>query len=313
MKITFLGNFRVDHTTENHHAATLESLGHQVIRLQETEATSDEIYTAAIESDLFVWTHTHGWQTPGDDPVDTFLRAIKHQDVLTMSYHLDLWLGLDRQKDMQADPYWNLDHFFTVDPQMAAWLNEHTNTKGHYLPAGVYDKECYRVAPEFPFDVAFVGSRLYHPEWPYRTKLVDFLAQTYGNGFRHFGADGLQVVRGEGLNHVYADARVVVGDSLCPGFNYPGYWSDRVYETLGRGGMLIHPYVPEMDKMFEDEIHLQFYEYGNFDQLKAEIDHHLVNNVGRERIRQQGHEYVKANHTYVNRWKTILEVLECGS
>ena len=39
-KIVFLGNFRVDYSSETHHANTLESMGHKVIRLQESEAKS---------------------------------------------------------------------------------------------------------------------------------------------------------------------------------------------------------------------------------------------------------------------------------
>lgn len=303
MNIVLLGNFRVDYTSESHHAASLESLGHQVIRLQETEVDVDEVLSLTKDADLLVWIHTHGWNTP-----DIERLAFARCSIIT--YHLDLWLGLNRQKDMLADPYWtSLDHFFTVDPQMATWLNENTTIKGHYLPAGVYDKECYCAEPDLPFDVAFVGSRSYHPEWPYRTLLVDFLASTYGNDFRHFGFDGLQVVRGQGLNQVYADARVVVGDTLCLNYNYPGYWSDRVYETLGRGGFLIHPRVPGLEEHFKHGEHLVFYDYGDFGQLKEYIDGALEAPLHRQVIAHSGHELVKANHTYVNRWKTILETV----
>ena len=43
-KITFLGNFRVDYTSESHHAKTLESLGHEVVRLQESEIASEDVF-----------------------------------------------------------------------------------------------------------------------------------------------------------------------------------------------------------------------------------------------------------------------------
>ena len=49
MKILLVGNFRVDYTTESHHALSLESLGHSVYRAQETEYTSDEIYKLALQ------------------------------------------------------------------------------------------------------------------------------------------------------------------------------------------------------------------------------------------------------------------------
>ncbi|WP_029925463.1 glycosyltransferase family protein [Nocardia otitidiscaviarum] len=304
MKIAFLGNFRVSYTSETHHAATLEALGHDVIRLQEAAAPALDILATAIECDLFVWVHTHGWHTDG---IERVLGALKAAGVPTMTYHLDLWLGLRREQDMHTDPYWQVGHFFTADRLMAEWLTTNTPVRGHYLPAGVYDRECYLAAPGARFDVAFVGSRKYHPEWPYRPQLIDWLRATYGGQFRHYGNGGLGIVRGPELNQVYADAKIVVGDSLCLNYRYPDYWSDRVYETLGRGGFLIHPRVPGMDEHFEDRKHLVFYDFGDFDQLRALIGHYLTHDEEREAIRSTGHEHVKANHTYVHRWSTILE------
>lgn len=306
MRIGFLGNFRVAYTSETHHAASLESLGHTVVRLQESVATADQIRTTVRTCDILIWIHTHGWYTRGVEDVLSDLRA---RNIPVITYHLDLWKGLRREKDIQTDPYWQVDHFFTVDRLMAEWLNDNTNVRGHYLTAGVYDRECHMAAPRARFDVAFVGSRRYHPEWPWRPQLIDWLGSTYGRGFRHYGNGGLGVVRGAELNQVYADAKIVIGDSLCLGYTYPDYWSDRVYETLGRGGFLIHPRVPGMERQFEDGKHLIFYDYGDLDQLRKLIDYYLTHDDEREEIRRTGHEHVKARHTYIDRWTEILEVL----
>src|SRR5690606_37328402 len=142
MDIAFLGNFHVDYTSESHHAASLEELGHTVHRLQEGKAQASEILATAREADLFVWVHTHGWRTNGMSQV---IRALKRGGVPTMTYHLDLWLGLRRQRDIKrTDPYWQLDHFFTVDAQMAEWLTDNTPVQGHYLPAAVFHREAER-------------------------------------------------------------------------------------------------------------------------------------------------------------------------
>jgi hypothetical protein len=310
-KITFLGNFRVDYTSESHHAKTLESLGHEVVRLQESEATSEDVFNNAINSDLFVWVHTHGWSTPGRLTMQDMLIELKKHKVPSMTYHLDLWLGLNRQKDLLRKPvYQFIDHFFTVDSKMADWFNTKTSVKGHYLPAGVYDKECSYTPATAKEEVIFVGSKTYHPEWPYRPKLINFLSQTYGARFNLYGREGLGVVRGQDLNNLYASTKVVVGDTLCPNFEYPNYWSDRIYETLGRGGFLIHPYIPGLEKEFENKKHLVFYEYNNLDQLKQLIDYYLEHEEEREEIRKSGHDMVKINYTYKNRLQTILKELE---
>jgi hypothetical protein len=308
--IAFLGNFRVDYTTEFHHAASLNALGHNVIRLQETQATSEDILKIALQSDLFVWVHTHGWKTPGDLTMDRVLKRLKSKNIPTMTYHLDLWLGLGRESDLDKDPvYKYIDHFFTVDKQMANWFNKNTEVKGHYLPAGVFHEECYIKPSRKILDVIFVGSKGYHQEWPYRPKLVNWLQSTYKKRFRHYGRDGLKSIRGAELNSVYAATKVVVGDTLCPDFKYPSYWSDRIYETLGRGGFLIHPYIPGLEKEFKDREHVVFYEYNNFEQLNELIDYYLEHEEEREAIRQAGHLHVKNNYTYKNRWEHILREL----
>lgn len=300
-------------SSESHHAKSLESLGHEVDRLQEGRATSEEVLFSALKSQLFVWVHTHGWRTPGENHMVDVLNKLKLEGVVTCTYHLDLWLGLDRQKDLVGDDFYqHIGHFFTVDKKMAEWLNANSAVRGHYLPAAVFDEECaWEPVLEAPInDVIFVGSRGYHPEWKYRPQLIDWLRATYGHRFLHVGGDGdTGTKRGAALNAIYQTSKVAVGDSLCLNFDYPWYWSDRVYETLGRGGFLIHPYVEGMGEHFEDGKHLKFYQYGDFDQLKGLIDYYLGHDAEREAIRKAGHEHVKANHTYKHRWAHILEVL----
>jgi hypothetical protein len=311
-KITFLGNFRVDYSTESHHVKTLESLGHKVIKLQEAEATSEIILQNAKESNLFVWVHTHGWSTPGKMTMESVLKSLKKSNIPSMTYHLDLWFGLRRQRDLKRDPvYLYIDHFFTVDSQMADWFNKNTNVRGHYLPAAVFDQECAYTPQKLEHDVVFVGSKNYHAEWPYRPKLINWLEATYKNSFELWGSQGRGVVRGNDLNKLYATTKVVVGDTLCPKFSYPDYWSDRVYETVGRGGFIIHPYISGMEKHFTDREHLVFYDFNNFEQLKDLIDYYLAHPEEAEAIRKAGLKHVRNKHTYKNRWEHILkEVLK---
>lgn len=309
-KITFLGNFRVDYTSESHHAKSLEDLGHNVIRMQESDAKAEDILAQCVNSDLFIWIHTHGWRTPGKIDMETVLKTLKTLSIPSMTYHLDLWFGLQREKDLESFPvYKMIDHFFTVDSKMAEWFNQKTQVKGHYLPAGVFGPECRIREVTKKHDVIFVGSKKYHPEWKYRPELINWLDQTYEDRFKHYGNGGLKSVRGLELNKLYWSTKVVVGDTLCIDFKYPDYWSDRIYETLGRGGFLIHPYIPGIEKEFTDKEHVVFYEYGNFDQLKELIDYYLKNDNEREKIRLSGHELVKNKYTYKHRWEQILKEL----
>jgi len=313
MIITFVGNFGVSYSSETHHANTLEALGHQVIRLQEGKASVDEIYNSALGSNLLVWVHTHGWKTPesGEDTVDNLFKWLEQHRIPTMTYHLDLWFGINRQSDLNEDPFYKtIGHFFTVDKLMADWFNENTEVVGHYLQAGVYEPECYiDDSGGMQNDVIFVGSKFYHKEWQWRPQLIAWLEETYGSKFKHFGGDGLGVVRGEALNQLYKSSKIAVGDSLVLNFDYPYYWSDRVYETLGRGGFMIHPYIKGMEEHFTDKEHLVYFKFGDFEDLKQKIDYYLEHDDEREAIRQAGHEHVKKNHTYTNRWQQIIKEL----
>lgn len=314
-RIAFLGNFRVDYSTETHHTQTLESMGHTVYRLQENYVNSEKVYRVASRSDLFIWVHTHGWNTTGRMGMESVLQKLKQLGIPTMTYHLDLWFGLKRQDDLDVDPiYKYIQHFYTVDKLMANWFNENTEVRGHFLPAAVYDKEAY-LHPEysgqdFEHDIIFVGSKRYHPEWPYRPQLIDFLRDTYGNRFLHVGGDGdTGVVRGKDLNRIYAKSKIAIGDTLNLNFKYPYYSSDRLFESTGRGGFTIYPRIHGVTDWFKDGQEIVYYEHGSFDDLKDKINYYLNNDMEREQIRLAGHANAKDNHTYKNRWEVILKDL----
>lgn len=312
MKIVFVGNFDVDYTSETHHKKSLETLGHTVVALREGKTTGEEILEQAIDSDMLVFVHTHGWKTEGL-PLETVFRALRRANVPTVTYHLDLWFGLQRQKDLDDDPFYRtIEHFFATDKLMADWFNTHTDVKGHFLPAGVYHDECMLFSKQnnVDYEIVFVGSKNYHPEYPYRPQLINWLRSTYGSKFLHVGGDGdTGTVRGMALNQIYANAKIAIGDTLNIGFNYPWYSSDRLFESTGRGGFTIYPDIEGLDTFFERDKEVVFYKHGDFDNLKSKIDYYLEHNEERESIRLMGHSKTKREHTYLNRWQTIIETV----
>lgn len=311
MRIVFLGNFRFDFCSEVHHAKSLESMGHEVVRLQETVATREQLLEEGLKSDIVVAIHTHGWQTPGLLSWEFISDEFRAAGVPFITYHLDLWFGLARQKDLDDEFYKGLHWFFTVDKLMADWLNENTNTKGYYIPAGVYDKETVMLnQQQVGYDIVFTGSRNYHPEYPYRPQLVDFLSKTYGRRFIHIGNDGeVGQQRGLALNQIYRNAKISVGDTLNINFEYPYYYSDRLFEQPGRGAFQIFPNIKGVEDCYEDGKEIVLYEHGNLEDLKEKIDYYLAHHSEREAIRQAGFERTKRDHTYVKRWGEILRVV----
>ncbi len=308
--ILFVGNFNASFTSETHHVKTLHSMGHKVTRLQEGVATAEQILEEGLASDLVVFIHTHGWETPSREglTLEKAFSKLKKKGIPVITYHLDLWFGLERQKDLEEDSFYkSLSHFFTVDKLMADWFNAETKVKGYYIPAAVFQDEAMRLTGNnFQHQIIFVGSSVYHKEWPYRKQLIDWLKSTYRT-FKHIGPGSRYgTVRGMALNRLYSQTKIVIGDSLCINFDYPYYWSDRIYETIGRGGFIIHPYIEGIETQFEDGKEAVFYKYGDFDDLRNKIQHYLINNAEREAIRKAGYERVIREHTYKHRWEEIL-------
>jgi len=314
MKITFLGNFEVDYSSENHHKKSLEKLGHEVVALQEGQVTTEQVLLNTIDCDLFIWVHTHGWQTTGSITMKDILNTLKRCKVQTMTYHLDLWLGLEREKDLQSDPFYaDIGHFFATDKLMADWFNKNTEVKGHYLPAGVFEDEVYisNQPTELSNDVIFVGSKRYHPEWNYRPELIDWLRNNYQDRFTHVGGDGdTGTIRGDELNKVYANSKIAIGDTLCINYDYPYYFSDRLFESTGRAGFTIFPYIKGIEDSFVIDKEIVTYQFGNFDELKEKINYYLEHDEEREAIRLAGFERTKKDHTYTKRWADIIKILE---
>jgi glycosyl transferase family 1 len=305
LKIYYCGNFLPSHSTENHLARTLRGMGHDVVELQENFIQPDHLAQRlnTEEFDLFMLTRTWG-ETVKLDHLD----ILKKRKIPSVSYHLDLYHGLQRDGGIETDSFWRTDMVFTPDgdPKSAEFFKK-KGINHYYMKPGVFADECYLVPGAKDKEVIFVGSYNYHPEWQYRPQLIDWLKANY-QGFELWGSHGLGEVRENALNELYGRTKVVVGDSLrLPNHDY--YWSDRVYETLGRGGFLIHPFIQGLQDEFTDKEHLVFYEYGNFGQLHELIDYYLSHDVEREEIRMKGHELVKNNYTYTQRLTKMLETV----
>jgi SAM-dependent methyltransferase len=327
MTIYYIGNFTQKHCTEVHLALTLEQLGHTVIRAQENELGSQWAGDIVVGGGVDLVLYTRTW---GDYVQPQDIAYLRENGITTASYHLDLYVGLERKylhqgrslaEILKTDPFWQTDYVFTPDgdPKSQAVFKAN-GVRHHYIRPGVYKGECELVEPEAGKmqDVLFVGGGDYpgsplgygHPEWPYRDRLIEWLRNTYGERFKKYGHPN-ETVRNAELNQLYANAKVVIGDSVCLDFKHTNYWSDRIYETIGRGGFIIHPYIKGLEREFTDGKNIIFYEYGNWAQLKQLIDHWTdpVNEDERIEIRNASFELVKANSTYTNRLQEALGII----
>lgn len=301
MRIGMIGNFVPQHSTEQDRRWSYEKLGHKVITFQENATKVADIRALLTSLDLLIYSHTHSWDLVG---LKELFKECRGMGLPTVSIHLDRWSWLPRQSDIGVEATWATEYIFMADgsPE-AVELYKKYDLNWFYLPPGVIERDCYMAEPAQTPEIVFVGSKEYHPEYPFRPKLIEFLHDTYGHKFGHYGNDGIKVVRGDDLNRVYAGAKIAVGDSCFGG--RPNYVSDRYFETRGRGGFLLHPHTEGIDT-----VGVGHYEKENLDSLKETIDYWLAEDTVRELWRKRGCKYVKDNHTYTHRAQEMFDVLK---
>lgn len=320
MKIVYEGSDSPAHATEVHLAQSFEALGHHVTLVSPAYASSQALayLVDQTEPDLFLLTRPWSCQPLVNDKL---LERWRRRGIVTAGFHLDRFWGLperERWVTERADPLFRCQHFFSTDGDHDADF-ANVGVNHHWLPPAVLASEAVDV-PANPawrgrWDVGFVGSAPtsrggnYHPEYAHRHELVAWLEQTYGDRFVHVGNGGhlgnnfdRPNLRGGDLNAFYGSVPVIVGDS-CFAQSSERYWSDRVPETWGRGGFLIHPYCSGLDALLGP---YPSWQVGDWKQLRHAIDHYLAHPADRDAVRADIARVVRAEHTYTNRAAEIL-------
>ena len=295
--IAFLGNFEAHESTENMIRWALEErLGYKVDILQENRVGISALRDAMDWNDAFLWVRTPGWLQVGDKEMFKFLDDMKGKKLPTLSVHLDKFWGIPaREKKIGVEPFWMVDHVWTADGSRDDDFKER-GVNHHWMRPAVSEVYCHPGRPydHLRCDVGFVGAKDYHEEYPFRRQLVEWLEQTYGDRFKH-----VTNIRGHELNDFYASCKVVVGDCIFAGT--PRYWSDRLPETCGRYGYLVHPKIDGLD------VPVVTYQPQDLESLHATIETSLlIDREERELIIRMCAETVWDAHTWTERMLQIL-------
>ncbi len=330
-RVCLIGNFVVPWCTEVHLARALRENGCDVFTLPQDNASAmgAESFLELMfggqnkwaddpkigPPDLVMYVRTHN-KTALGPPWTHAWAHLKVRGVVTASFHLDRFFDLSREHLVwDHDPLFTMQHVFTADGGNDDRFAQ-AGVNHHWLPPAVDREEAEWPRNEGPGDwvVIFAGSGgNYHGEYPQRMELLRQLDMVYGRRFAHFGhSGGRPVVRGQELNDLYASTPIIVGDSCFA--NEAGsprsdrYWSDRIPETIGRGGFLIHPFVPGLRDSFGPS-ELATYNPGDWADLHAQIGAYLANPGERDGFVERGRARVLRDHTYTVRMRTLLETV----
>lgn len=284
MRIAFIGKFARLYD-EEYIARSFEALGHEVMRLP-NEVALRALFERIDEWKPDICLFTKFEPSEGGN---VFLNGLRDRGIKSICWLFDLYWGYPREHMVHAASYFRADYVVTTDDGHAAeWAKYRIN---HVcVRQGIYKPEAVVMDAIPEGDIVFVGAdNALNAE---RTKITKALEKRYEGRFVWYGKRNTHEIRGMDLNILYAKFKVVVGDSVWS----PYYWSNRVVETLGRGGNLIHVDVPGIHEEYPD---LTLYERGNLEALFSRIDYFLA---GHDKERK---EIIKKNHALVSQRYTM--------
>jgi hypothetical protein len=173
--IAYIGNFTASWCTEVHLAREMRALGHHVQQFQEPHPGEDPhrflryVEQWCLENRPLALMFTRTWGLPYE--ATALWRRLEANGTATMSYHLDLYVGLQREAGILNDPFWRTQYVFTPDgdPDSQRFFQEQGINHYWLSPAVVSDEAVHgNYRPSYDYDVVFVGSYGYHDEWPWR-------------------------------------------------------------------------------------------------------------------------------------------------
>lgn len=308
MRLYLLGAPRAIHLNrwKDDIAESAEGLGWHVTHVDARDIPAEDVERGAAGADLFMWARTHGHQPSGD--VAGMLRRIEDSGTPTVALHMDLYWGVPhREPHIGRDPWWTCQHVFTADGGPRNWAGRGIK-QHHWLPPAMGPRFLGRGAPSagrYPYPYVFVGGCLARIHGRHRAALLRWAAQRYRGKFERYGGRTAGVWGAE-LSTLYASARVVLGDSAPA----PFYWSDRVTNTLGRGGVLAYPRTPGLAEWGFDDNVMILYDRFDFGGLARRIE--TLTDGRRAELVDNALALIRGRHMWSHRLRHIVEVVGCG-
>ena len=301
-KILYLARHRNPATAEDEAAIghALESLGHEVIRL-------DEPYVSPKRRRVPV---TINKITEADTQ--------RPADFLLFHHYGDFG---QLAKFPHPKCFWYFDRVTCDDPTLAgrsqvreAWLQQAMQTAGvgfctdgdavarHpdrlvFLPQGCDERVAGRGAGHGAGDILFTGIARGGVG---RESFVAEMRARYAQRFMHVERG----FHGRDLANLVASHPIVVAPDAPVSDRYA---SNRVWLTLGYGGFLLHPWCDFLQGCYRDGKEIVYYR--NRAELHAHIAYYLGNPEERQRIAQAGLQRTLAEHTYRHRAAKLIEVV----
>lgn len=131
------------------------------------------------------------------------------------------------------------------------------------------------------------------------------LQAEYGEKFRVMGGGARSRKHGRELAGIIASTKIVIAPD---GPSTDNYWSNRVYQVLGFGGFLLHPWCKKLTEQYSGRLDLCYYR--SREELRYTlIPHYLDNPRARDEISITGLETTLHHNLYRHRCETLVEIV----
>ncbi len=235
------------------------------------------------------------------------LKEIKAKNIISFIYYEDMSPQLSADMVERG----KLSNFFlaTNSGMLAEYRQQGVANPIYFV--GACDRHDHRwrrpLLPIWKSDVAFIGNA--RPDEP-RVILMQKLSQNYrvkvyGKNWEKFGLKAtLKSVTPRLYGLICRGAKIVLGADITN--EVQGYWSNRLWLTLGCGGFFLTSYVLGMEKYFINKTHLVW--YNNQEDFFNLVEEYLSKPEERLRIARQGYEFVHKNYTFHHFVERVLDL-----
>lgn len=305
VRICYIGKFQRLHD-EEYIAQSFESIGCRVDRVEITRYKLQQIWSHIMvtKPDLVLFAKFP--YEPGGNALPApnqqcvkFIEDLRAAGIKTATWIFDIYWDSYRRQLLRIKAFFLTDYVFTTDGGHAKeWKS--MGVFHRCVRQGIFKPECRLLPEKDPEGIVFIGdNNIFNVE---RVAQLEAVQARYGQQFHWYGQKDPNEIRGMELNELYARSKIVIGDSI----HSPQYWSNRVVETLGRGGFLIHQEVPGLS---EEYPHLVTYPRGDIPALLEKIEYYLTHETERRAIVRKNFEWVRDRYTCDKKCAQLLSFL----
>ncbi len=292
LRIIYVANHDQVNSNDDEGSIThaLSALGHDVQRLRESKGHT----IRGIKGDLILF---HKWFCPS---MQYFMKDQTPQ----VFWYFDLVdypdPTLERRNNTRKA--WMREIVPAVDLGFCTdgdWVAKDTTGKLVHLTQGadqrlvghgIYDKSIRT-------DILFTGIGVNGGKG--RMGFINELEEVYENQFTHISSG----LHREALRDAIAANKILI----CPDHPVTSrYWSNRVYNALGFGACVIHPYCEGLTHHYENGKDLMLYR--NRTEMHQQIEYLLNNDDARGLLSYGGLKRTMKEHTYLHRCRELIRI-----